>query len=340
MYDEAVTPETAVEEFLEAKSHEVSDATIQNLRYRLKQFRLWTDKVGLDDMRELEGRDCEKWKLARANSGLAPITMRHQIRTFVQLLRWCGVMGYCEQNLHEMVRVPEVDREDRRRDEAISYKRATRIASYLSQFEYASRQHIVFGLLWHTAMRTGSLIALDVDDVSYADDSTMYLEVRHRSETNTPLKLGSDGERNVTIGDPELTSAIEDWIEHKRPDTEDDHGRHPLIATNQGRVSKTTVRVDVYRATQPCMTDDCPHGNERSSCEFTEHDKSGGCPSSISPHSIRRSAITAHLDQGTPKEILSERAAVNVDTLEEHYDNRSSESARTTRQGYIEDLRF
>lgn len=340
MYDEAVKPETAVEEFLEAKGHEVSDATIQNLRYRLKQFRLWTAKVGLDDMRELEGRDCEKWKLARANSGLAPITMRHHMRTFAQFLRWCGVMGYCGQNVHEMVRVPEVDREDRRRDEAISYKRATRTSGYLSQFEYASRQHIIFGLLWHTAMRTGSLIALDVEDVSYADDGTMYLEVRHRPETNTPLKLASDGERNVTIGDPELTSAIEDWIEHKRPDTEDDHGRQPLISTNQGRVSKTTVRVDVYRATQPCMTDNCPHGNERSSCEFTEHDKSGGCPSSISPHSVRRSAITAHLDQGTPKEILAERAAVNVDTLEEHYDNRSSESARTTRQGYIEDLRF
>lgn len=340
MYDEPVSPETAVEEFLEMKAPEVSDSTIQNLRYRLKQFRLWTDEAGIDDMRELDGRDCEKWKLARSSSGLAPITMRHHMRTFRQFVRWCGVVGYCKPDLHELVRVPAVKKADRRSEDSITYERANRIKSYLTKIEYSSRQHIIFGLLWHTAMRTGSARALDVDDVKHADDGTMYLAVRHRPETDTPLKLAKEGERNITIGDAELASAIEDWIQHKRPSVEDDYGREPLIATNQGRVSRSTLRIDIYQATHPCMIDNCPHGENPERCDYVSHDKAGGCPSAVGPHAIRRSSITSHLNQGVPKEILSERASVNVDTLTEHYDVRTQEQARTTRQGYVDDLRF
>jgi hypothetical protein len=39
-------------------------------------------------------------------------------------------------------------------------------------------------------------------------------------------------------------------------------------------------------------------------------------------------------------EIVSERTNVNVDTLEEHYDDRNKEQARTTRQEHIDGLRF
>ncbi|AUX08938.1 integrase/recombinase XerC [Halalkaliarchaeum desulfuricum] len=325
---------------MQSKEHEVSAATIQNLRYRLKQFRLWTEQTGLDDMRELSGRDCERWKLARANAGLAPVTMRAHMRTFRQFIRWCGVVGYCKPDLHELVRIPEVDKADRRRDDAISYERAQRIVSYLEQFEYASRRHIVFGILWHTAMRTGSLRALDVDDVVHADDGTMYLKVRHRPETETPLKLGAEGERNVTIADPTLSSAIEDWVKHQRPPVEDEYEREPLIATRQGRAAKTTIRVGVYRATQPCHTDECCHGRVRENCEYVERNRLASCPSAISPHALRRSAITSHLKQGVPKEIVSERASVSMDTLSEHYDVRTEEQARSTRQEYIDDLRF
>ncbi|NGM69168.1 site-specific integrase [Natronolimnobius sp. AArcel1] len=340
MQDDPVSPETAVDEFLETRAPEVSDATIQNLRYRLKQFRLWADDVGLEDMRELNGKQCEQFKLTRSSSGLAPITMRHHMRTFRQFVRWCGVVGYCDKSLHELVRVPSVKKADRRRDDALSYERANRIKSYLNELEYCTRQHIIFGILWHTGMRTGSARALDVDDIEYANDGTMYLRVRHRPGTDTPLKLGSEGERNVTIGDPELASAIDDWIQHKRPSVEDEYGRDPLLATEEGRVSTSTLRIDVYRATQPCMIDDCPHGQDPEECDHVGYVEPGGCPSAVGPHAIRRSAITATLNEGVPKEIVSERVNVNVDTLTEHYDVRSEEQARTTRQQYIDDLRF
>ncbi|GAA0676251.1 tyrosine-type recombinase/integrase [Natronoarchaeum mannanilyticum] len=340
MHDEQVTPETAIEEYLESRTHEISESTLQNLRYRLKQFRLWAEDAGIEDMRELDGHDCERWKLARVNAGLAPITIQMHMRSFRQFIRWCGIVGYTEEALHELIRIPDVNKDDRRRDDALSFKRAKRIKSYLQKFEYGSFQHILFGIFWHTAMRMGSARALDVDDIEYADDGTMYLAVRHRPETDTPLKLGSEGERNVSVSDPELASAVDDYVQHQRPDVVDEYERTPLLTTRNGRASKTKIRVSVYRTTQPCLMDDCPHGKDPKTCEFLSHNKAGGCPSAVSPHAIRRSAITAHLDQGIPKEIVSERASVSVDTLTEHYDVRSKEMARTTRQEYIDDLRF
>lgn len=340
MNDETVRPKTAVEEFLEAKAPEVADTTIQNLRYRLKQFVIWTGDVDIDDMHQLVGRDCEQWKLARAQDGLAPLTIRNHMRTFRQFIRWCGVVGYCDSDLHEFVLIPEVSKDEQRRDDAISYKRGNRIRSYLHQFEYASRRHVTFALIWHTGMRMGSARALDTDHIERGPDETMYLEVRHRPETDTPLKLGKEGERNVTIADPELASSIEDYIKYQRPPVEDDYGRKPLLATQQGRASKTTIRTDVYQASHPCVMDFCPHGEQRETCDHVSRIQSGGCPSAIGPHGVRRSAITAHLNQGVPKEIVSERASVSVDTLEDHYDVRTQEQARKTRQQYVEDLRF
>lgn len=341
MYDQQITPETAVEEFIESKSYESSDSTIQNLTYRLKQFRLWCDQNNIRDLRELSSRDAEKFKVARANAGLSPVTMRCQIRTFKQFLRWAGNVGYCKPDLHERIIVPTPKREDRSREELISYRRGQRILSYLRKYEFASRRHLIFGILWHTGMRMGSLRSLDIGDVSHDDGGAMYLEIQHRPDTDTPLKLQKQGERHVTIADPELAEAIEGWLEHQRPDVKDEHGRQPLITTKRGRASHSTIRCDVYRATHPCLIDgECPHGNDRETCRYVARDFAGGCPSTVSPHPIRRSAITYHLDQDIPKEIVADRVAVSTDVLEEHYDGRDQEQSRTTRAKYVNDLRF
>jgi len=340
MSDPPIDPATAVDEYLEARRHELSKQTVQNQRYRLKQFVEWADEIGFDDMRQLDGRDCEAFKLARNQSGLAPITITQQMHTFRVFIRWCGTVGYCPEDLHELIIIPPVSASEERSDDALSFERGQRILSYLRQFKYASRKHVLFGLLWHTGLRTGSARALDLGDIHHDESGTMYLDVCHRPETDTPLKLQEGGERHVTVANPELASAIDDWVDHKRPSVEDDYGREPLITSRQGRASHTTIRCDVYQVTHPCITDNCPHGNDKDTCSYRNRSQSGGCPSAVGPHGIRRSAITAHLDQGVPKEIVSERTNVNVDTLEKHYDGRTKEQARTTRQEHIDDLRF
>ena len=43
MHDSPISPETAVDEFLEMKATEISDSTIQNLWYRLREFCRWSN---------------------------------------------------------------------------------------------------------------------------------------------------------------------------------------------------------------------------------------------------------------------------------------------------------
>lgn len=45
-----------------------------------------------------------------------------------------------------------------------------------------------------------------------------------------------------------------------------------------------------------------------------------------------------HLNSNVSKSIASERMAVSVDTLEEHYDARSREEKRQSRQGELSNL--
>lgn len=343
MYDSIISPTDAVAEYLEARQYELSESSIQNMRYRLKRFVEWTDETQFTDMRDLTGRHCEQYKLWREADDLAPITIQQQLQTFRVFLKWNESQEYVKPGVAELVRIPTVSKANRTRDDAISAVTANDILAYYQKYEYASRNHVVFHLLWHTGMRLGSLRALDLNDwhVEHTDGrEDAYLTVRHRPETETPLKLKEVGERNITIFDPDLTEALQNYVDRNRIEVCDEYGREPLITTAQGRASKNTVRHTIYRATHPCQfRGECPHNREQSTCEAREKTTtSSKCPSAVGPHAIRRSAITAHLNADVPKEIASERMAVSADTLEDHYDVRTDEQKRSRRQRYMQDL--
>jgi integrase len=278
--------------------------------------------------------------MARVEDSLAPITVQQHMRTFRHFVRWCESVEIVDQGVGDLIRIPDTSKDERSRDTSISAKRARSILQYLRKFNYCSIQHLFFGLIWQTGMRIGSVHALDVDDVNHDRSGSLYLELRHRPETGTPLKLGKEGERHITVGDGPLSKAIEDWLQHERPDIVDEQGRSPLLVTSRGRASKTTLRVACYKATHPCLLDECPHGKEQKTCKHRSHERAGGCPSSVNPHAIRRSAITHQLDEGMPKDLVSERCNVSPDTLDEHYDARSEEQKRQNRTRYIDDMRF
>lgn len=185
-------------------------------------------------------------------------------------------------------------------------------------------------------MRRGALYGLDVDDW-YSSDG--FLSVRHRPETGTPLKLQDDGERNITVTDDRLAQGLDDYIAHNRQSVTDDCGRHPLLTSSEGRRSANSIQHLVYRVSRPCYYGhECPHGRDPDDCEATSSDAYSKCPSSLSPHPIRRSSITHHLDRDVPKEIASERMSVSVDTLEEHYDARTKEQKRMNRRDFLDNV--
>lgn len=106
---------------------------------------------------------------------------------------------------------------------------AESILEHLSKFEYASRAHVVLALQWHTMMRRGAVRALDLQDCHSEDHC---LEVRHRPETETPVKNQEDGERIVALT-PHVCDLLDDWIDNQRPDVTDRYGREPVVATQR-----------------------------------------------------------------------------------------------------------
>lgn len=96
----------------------------------------------------------------------------------------------------------------------------------------------------------------------------------------------------------------------------------------------------IYEVTSPCFADACTVEDEGppESCEWTSRSLAHNCPASVSPHPIRRASITWHLNQGVPKEVVSERCAVSIGTLELHYDVRTSEERMLGRQDALDSL--
>jgi integrase len=186
---------------------------------------------------------------------------------------------------------------------------------------------------YHTGIRLGTLLALDVRDV---DLDTGSLRIRHRPESGTPLKNKKAAERQIAIGE-DYTDLISDYLDHHRHDVTDDYGRNPLITSRYGRLTENAVRAAVYCRTRPCMIGDCPHDEDPNSCEWMSYKTASGCPSSRSPHGIRRGGMTRRLREGVPEEIVSDRSNSTREVLEQHYDQRTERERMEQRRDFIED---
>jgi len=129
---------------------------------------------------------------------------------------------------------------------------------------------------------------------------------------------------------------IQDYIDHNRHDIVDDHSRRPLITSSRGRLCDGSIRETIYRLTQPFDIDECPHDKDPETCEYRQHSQRAGCPSSRSLHGIRRGSITNHLREGTPQEVVSNRANVSKEVLDQHYDERSKREKLQIRRDFVE----
>jgi hypothetical protein len=97
----------------------------------------------------------------------------------------------------------------------------------------------------------------------------------------------------------------------------------------------TTIRNNIYQVTAPSFIgDECP-------CDVgadghTYHD-TVDCPESVSPHAIRRGAITHHLRTDTPKTVVSDRCDVSQDVLDCHCNELTEAEKMERRRQYLGD---
>ena len=329
-------PEDAVELFLSDREPEVAKQTQYNQQGHLKRFTTFCEDEGIDHISDVDGFTLNLFKSwLRKERGISEVTMANYVGTTRAFIKWCSKVELVDDKLFEKMDYPHVSHEEESRDASIDPERVEQILTYLNKYEYGTLRHALFQLIWHTTFRIGTIRALDLDDWK---PKASYLSINHRPETGTPLKNKLAGERQVNVN-REVANVIKDYVNVYRHDLVDEHGRKPLFTSPSGRAYDSLIRKHINCVTRPChYTNKCPHDRVIEDCEGNTFDGSSKCPSSISPHPLRRSAITYHLNHDWPQEKLSERASVSVDVLERHYDVRSESEKRQGREDYLDNL--
>lgn len=319
--------------YLESREDEVSEHTHRAHGYRLQHLPRWADtRDDIETTADLTGRTLFEYRQWRRKDGDLNLTSLHtQLSTVRVWLKWLQSINAARDGIHERLDMPTLHGQDKRTF-FLDEDRASDILNYLSKFEYASFQHITMLLLWRTGIRIGALHSLDVDDF---DNDNRLLHVQHRPESGTPLKNGVSGERAITLR-YDTCEVLEDYIKTNRPEVVDGQ-REPLIATTQGRAAKTTIRRTVYRCTQPCMlSGECPHGRALDECPAQGYTDNTDCPDILSPHDIRRGAITHFRKKGIPQNAVKGRCNVSEKVMDEVYDRRTNSEKAENRRRYFE----
>ncbi|MBP1986779.1 tyrosine-type recombinase/integrase [Halolamina salifodinae] len=331
---EPIEPRTAKEFYLEDRRGEVSKQTHRAHNNRLEYFVSWAEENNITNINDLTGRDLKRYKIHRAED-VKPVTAKSYMDTLRVFLRFCKDIDAVHPELPDKVQSPEVQKGDGAKTRHINADRAREILEHLRKYSYASVKHTVFELLWHTSIRRGTLLSVDVEDWNPDD---RYIQIKHRPDTGTPLKNGNEGERPIAINDS-VATVINDWITDQRPEVEDEFGRKPLIASQYGRMHGQTIQKYIYELTAPCYTGDCPHDRDPNNCEATEnHSAYHKCPSSVAPHDIRRSSITHFLREGASTEQVGDRSDVSADVLEKHYDQMTDAEKMEQRREFFDNI--
>lgn len=334
---EPIEPKTAVELYLADRETEISRATLNAHRSRLRFFVEWCEDRGLTNLNELTGRQLHQYRIWRRNDGdLAPPSEKSQMDTLRVFIRWLGTIDGVDPDLHHKVRSPDFKKGAYAKTDTLDAETAKQLLAYLEKFEYASRDHVVVALLWHTMLRRGGLHALDLEDY---DREEQFLSVMHRPETGTQLKNGKSAQRLVGLSD-DVALVLNDYIAAHRKDVTDDYGRNPLVTTYNGRIGLSTISKTAYGWSRPCeFGQGCPHGRDIDDCPAAgASDSATKCPSSVGSHAYRRGGITHYLSSDVPQDAVSNRADVSPDVLENHYDQRSQKDKMEQRRKYLDNL--
>lgn len=324
--------------YLEDRKPEVTQNTLYEHKCRLNRFLEWCEDKSFEDMNSMTRRKAHAYKQHRVEQ-VAPITVEHEMRTFRIFLRFCERIGGVPDGVAASVSVPKAKRAERSRSVSLSEDAADQILDYLAKYEYASFRHVLFNLVWNLGCRIGGIRAIDLGDFHAQSPDGPFIEFHHRPETGTPLKNKWKSERKPPIRES-LRDVIVDYIEAHRHDVTDDHGRQPLLTTQQGRPAKTTIQRNIYAMTRPCYyTNDCPHDRDIDECEAVgQYNSASKCPSSRSPHALRRGAATKNLNDGMPEEMTSDRMDMSPEVLREHYNAQTEEDKRGLQRQFLDNI--
>jgi site-specific recombinase XerD len=332
-----LTPREALERWLGKLRSAKADSTVSAYHYQLKHFAAFCEDEGIQSIRAVTGWDIETFETQRREQGLEALSLHKELSTLRLFLEYCARVELVDEELPEKVDPPDVPRDAHVDETRLHTDDARTLLAYYDEHDYGTRTHALLTLTWFTGCRLGGVRSLDVTDY-YPDDQ--YIHFQHRPDRGTPLKNGRDGERAVGLADYAV-DVLDEYLATERKDKYDDEGNKPLITSSVGRASENAVRAWMYLATQPCLHSPCPHGKERSSCEWVDYTYGSKCASSRSPHQVRTGSITWQLNRGVPVEAVSQRVNTSVRVLKRHYDQPTHlEELEERRREHVDRLGF
>lgn len=314
-----LTISEGVERYIQRKRPDWNGGTERTYRRNLELFVEYMGECGIEALADLSRWDVggfTDWLLAKDYSPATVASRQKSARTWI---KWCESQGLVDHGLHTAVETLQLDEDEQTSDQQLDPDDARALLSFYRQSTKwrGTRRHVVLELLWHIGCRASGLLALDVGDY---DREQGDLRFRNRPETETRLKRGPVHERDVTISETPQ-EVLDLYLARERIDVRDDYGREPLITSQAGRPTEDTLRYWIYEATQPCMAGECPHGKRRPNCEWVPRDSASKCPSTRSPHPIRRGSITWQRNLGFSAETVAERAAATPQVIRRYYDD-------------------
>lgn len=363
---ESTEPGEAFDLWLEQQYGEKTASTIGSYERRVKPFLRYLDTQGIEDLNEVTTRHVKAFEAQRKSKDVQKNTLNNQFGTIRLFLQYCEQLNAVSVDVVAALDIPGLSKDERVNTEKLPPQRAREILDNLERYRFASREHVVFLLLWHTTARMGTIRALDVDDVYFDHDDLERIRVeleaegyhpdviedviskavppflypRHRPEEETPLKNAKGGERTINIS-ASVAAVLRNYLDVNRADVEDEYGREPLISSQKGsgRLSGSAIRNWCYILTQPCeFGGECPYGEDPETCVAREHGQGSKCPGSKSPHKIRTGAVTHHVDREWPPEVLSKRANTSKELIEGVYDQPEELTRGRKRRRFLENL--
>lgn len=331
-----LSPREAVNRWLDKRRIEVRESSISSYWYRLKLFVEWCEDEEIEHIGDLTPWNIESYETDRRNQGIAANSIHNELETLKNCLEYLAGIGVVDQNVPEAIIVPDVPDDEVADDTRLAPAKAKPLIQHYEQQSEPSREGTSLVVAWYTGARIGGIRALDRQDY---DRDEGVLQFRHRPETDTPLKRGLKGERDVGL--PDAAKAVVDhYVDRVRDRRLDEYGREPLFVTSRGRPAASTLRLWIYQATWPCHLGHCPHGREIAGCEYRSYNRAGGCPSARSPHQIRTGAIMWMRNNQIPPHVVAERVNSSVETIKKHYDPADHRTKFERRRDFVNDLEF
>lgn len=318
-----------------------SDGSIATYGYGMEHFREWMGVNGYE-LADLDGwtvGEFSPW--LSENNDFTQSTLESYTSGVGQFLKFCeenALVADGTADGHETFRATG---EERQWDQEISVDRAEKIVDWMKEHFPSHRDTVVLTVLLRTGMRKSGLRSIDLSDLQVRADGGPVIDLQERE--GTTLK-GRDGKHERLINIKQETyELVQRYVKHQREtvcdkcdggDIANCDGRHPLITTRFGRMSKSVITDTSYKWTCPQHTSvgDCscngkPNVKQASKCEMSR-----------SPHALRAAHVTYLRDEGWPFEEIGGRVGAEPDTLKSHYDRADKEQESKRRRSLLDDL--